>query len=89
MWPTRQGEGLILTWMIYFNGKKTSHYYQDRTKNLTLCNREVYGEFRNSRKRPASENVTKCKTCLRIINTYDNIDNFHPTPKKDFDTYYG
>ena len=79
MWPTRQGEGPILTWCIQWK-KRTVHYFKPNEfhKDLTLCNRVIDGKRTEAK---GEDYFRKCRICLKIIATYDNLDNFNRMPK--------
>ena len=68
-----QGEGPILTWCTQWK-KRTVHYFKPNEfhKDLTLCNRVIPGK--RTEVNP-EEYYRKCKMCIKIICTYDNLDN--------------
>lgn len=62
-----------MTWCTQYN-KRTVHYFKpnDIHKDLTLCNRVLPGKRTEAN---PEEYYRKCRMCIRILCTYDNLDN--------------
>ena len=62
-----------MTWCSLWQ-KRTVHYFKPNEfhKDLTLCNRVIPGKRTEVN---ADEYYRKCRMCLKIISTYDDLDN--------------
>jgi len=62
-----------MTWCTQHN-KRTVHYFAPNEfhKDLTLCNRVIPGKRIEAK---ADDYYRKCRMCVKILCTYDNLDN--------------
>jgi len=70
-----------MTWCTQYQ-KRTVHYFKpnESSKDLTLCNRVLDGKRTEAQ---SEEYYRKCRICLKILCTYDNLENYNRDPKRE------